>query len=289
MHALHCCRAPSNTHIQSLLKATGGAVVPLRPGDMLIMPPRLFHIARNLTSPTVSCNFSVCTMDVVPSVLFETLAWIAQRPQDVMHFDSDFARLLDDCTRAVLQEAPPGKASSMQGATSRGCLPDVRTSVSSATRLVTWYTTLQCIPKGWVTGFWGPLRDRLLSQLKAALPLHSSAPCRRGRLAAPAAAAAAGPAVERVAAEEGADRDGGSSRQRCCDDGNVGGMDTRRGSAAAAGGQEAAGTRGCNKPQPAEAAGQEQQQEQQEEGARSGGKTTRGATGAVVPGKRPKR
>lgn len=33
--------------------------------------------------------------------------------------------------------------------------------------------TLQCIPKGWVEGFWGDLRDRLLDQLQLALPLHN--------------------------------------------------------------------------------------------------------------------
>ncbi|PNH02219.1 SWI/SNF-related matrix-associated actin-dependent regulator of chromatin subfamily A member 5, partial [Tetrabaena socialis] len=90
--------------LRSLVDATGGAVITLRAGDMLLMPPRVFHLARNC-APTVSCNFSVCTMQSVPLTLAQTLARMEQSPTDLMHFDSDCTRLLVDCTAALIKEA----------------------------------------------------------------------------------------------------------------------------------------------------------------------------------------
>ncbi|GIL57722.1 hypothetical protein Vafri_12877 [Volvox africanus] len=155
----------------SLVQATGGAVITLRAGDLMLMPPRMFHLARNC-APTVSCNFSICTMESVPLTVAQTLVRIEQCPRDVMHFDSDFARLLDDCTKAILQQAPV-RASSITTATNRKRLPCVQSILNSSVRLMEWYMTLQCIPNGWVEGFWGPVRTRLLDQLLRALPLHN--------------------------------------------------------------------------------------------------------------------
>ncbi|KAG2436457.1 hypothetical protein HXX76_006760 [Chlamydomonas incerta] len=156
--------------LQDLVHATGGAVLPLRAGDMMIMPPRVFHLARNREA-TVSCNFSVCTMESVPLTVAQTLARIEQSPRDVMHFDKDFAQLLADCTKMLLQQAQV-KPSTIHNLTSRKRLPPVQSILDNSVRLMEWYMTLQCIPNGWVEGFWGPVRSRLLTQLQAALPLH---------------------------------------------------------------------------------------------------------------------
>ncbi|GIL90893.1 hypothetical protein Vretimale_17144 [Volvox reticuliferus] len=137
----------------------------------MLMPPRMFHLARNC-APTVSCNFSICSMANVPLTVAQTLVRIEQCPRDVMHFDSDFARLLDDCTKAILQQVPV-RASSITSATSRKRLPRVQSILDSSVRLMEWYMTLQCIPNGWVEGFWGPVRTRILEQLLRALPLHN--------------------------------------------------------------------------------------------------------------------
>ncbi|KAG2454647.1 hypothetical protein HYH02_000487 [Chlamydomonas schloesseri] len=157
-------------NLQELVHATGGAVLPLRAGDMMIMPPRVFHLARNVEA-TVSCNFSVCTMESVPLTVAQTLARIEQSPRDVMHFDKDFAQLLADCTKMLLQQAQV-KPSSIHYLTARKRLPPVQSILDNSVRLMEWYMTLQCIPNGWVEGFWGPLRARLLAQLQAALPMH---------------------------------------------------------------------------------------------------------------------
>ncbi|KAG2483671.1 hypothetical protein HYH03_017474 [Edaphochlamys debaryana] len=160
--------------LQSLVRATGGSVLSLRCGDMLVMPPRVFHLARN-RAPTVSCNFSVCTMDSVPLTLAQTLARIEQSPQDVMHFDRDFARLLEDCTTALLASCCPLKPGGVQALTARRRLPPVQAVLDGGVRLMEWYLILQCIPNGWVQGFWGDVRNRVLAQLQAALPMHAPA------------------------------------------------------------------------------------------------------------------
>ncbi len=55
---------------QSLVRANGGAVLSLRAGDIMFMPPRVFHLARNVET-TVSCNFSLVSMDDVPDMLLQ--------------------------------------------------------------------------------------------------------------------------------------------------------------------------------------------------------------------------
>ncbi|PNW86437.1 hypothetical protein CHLRE_02g086400v5 [Chlamydomonas reinhardtii] len=217
-------------NLQELVHATGGAVLPLRAGDMMIMPPRVFHLARNRAA-TVSCNFSVCTMESVPLTVAQTLARIEQSPRDVMHFDMDFARLLADCTKMLLQQ-PQVKPSTIHNKTSRKQLPPVQSILDNSVRLMEWYMTLQCIPNGWVEGFWGPVRTRLLEQLQAALPLHVT-PSNELPAAGPSRAAA--PASGKMTAMAGAGGGGSTAAvPRPLSTAARLGMDTRAGDGGAA-------------------------------------------------------
>ncbi|KXZ42863.1 hypothetical protein GPECTOR_114g314 [Gonium pectorale] len=193
-----------HANLKAFVEATGGVVVTLRAGDFLIMPPRVYHLARNCDL-TVSCNFSVCQMEQVPLALSLTFASIKcdSRDPSFMLFDKDFARLLEDCTKALLKKASQVKCANPHNATRYNRLPPVRALVDSATSLMGWYAFLQCIPKKWVEGFWGELRNRLLEELLAALPLHTRTPAAAAAAAA-AAGAARGAAAEAMGAAEAA-------------------------------------------------------------------------------------
>ena len=94
------------------------------------------------------------------------------------------------------------------------------------------YMTLQCIPNGWVEGFWGPVRTRLLEQLQAALPLHVT-PSNELPAAGPSRAAA--PASGKMTAMAGAGGGGSTAAvPRPLSTAARLGMDTRAGDGGAA-------------------------------------------------------
>lgn len=177
--------------LMAMVNACDGAIFSLGAGDMLLMPPRVFHFARNREN-TVSCNFSLCTMDCVPLMLSQTLSRIEDFPEDVMHFDEDFALLLEDATGHILEGTP--QLTDIARVTSASRLPPVKSLLEKSARLMEWYTILQSVPRGWVQGFWGKSRDQLLQRILAALPLHTltAAPAAPARKAGPPRGGGAG-------------------------------------------------------------------------------------------------
>lgn len=88
--------------MQDFVSRHGGRVFELRAGEALILPPRVFHFARN-RAPTVSINASYCKFEDLPLMFVRTFCWMSAFPKPHNHsvFGPGVGRLLEAVTDQV--------------------------------------------------------------------------------------------------------------------------------------------------------------------------------------------